>query len=74
MKHIINGCPVNLRSLSEADIKRLIDEGADRLDRLQEEMDSLHGELIRRHNNVIPLRPEYEGPAVSVPPYLFDPA
>lgn len=55
MKHIINGCPINLRSLSEADIKRLIDEGADRLDRLQEEMDSLHGELVRRADNVVPL-------------------
>lgn len=55
MKHIINGCPINLRTLSEADIARLIDEGADRLDRLQDEMDSLHGELIRRGSNVVPL-------------------
>lgn len=65
MRHIINGCPINLRTLSEADIQRLINQGADRLDRLQDEMDSLHGELIRRNNNVIPLRPEFDGPAVA---------
>lgn len=58
MKHIINGCPINLRALSEDDINRLISEGADRLDRLQDEMDSLHGELVRRTNNVIPLFPD----------------
>ena len=55
MKHIINGCLINLRTLSNEDIERLISEGADRLDRLQDEMDSLHGELVRRANNVIPL-------------------
>jgi uncharacterized coiled-coil protein SlyX len=65
MQHIINGRSVNLREQSVEQLNRLIDEGADRLDRLQDEMDSLHGELIRRRNNVIPLRPEYEGPSVA---------
>ena len=65
MKHIINGCPINLRTLSESDINRLIAEGADRLDRLQDEMDSLHGELVRRHNNVIPLFRTADAPSVA---------
>lgn len=69
MKHIINGCPINLRTLPESDIHRLISEGADRLDRLQEEMDSLHGELVRRSNNVIPLFGTADAPS-----YLLDPA
>ena len=69
VKHIINGCPINLRTLSEDDIRRLISEGADRFDRLQEEMDSLHGELVRRSHNVIPLFGTADAPS-----YLLDPA
>lgn len=50
MKHIINGCPVNLRSLSNEQLDKLIDDVPDRLDRIQDEMDSLMGERIRRNN------------------------
>ena len=50
MKHIINGCPINLRSLSNEQLDKLIDEVPDRLDRIQDEMDSLQGERIRRNN------------------------
>lgn len=50
MKHIINGCPVNLRSLSNEQLDKLIADVPDRLDRIQDEMDSLEGERIRRNN------------------------
>lgn len=50
MKHIINGCPVNLRSLSNEQLDKLIADVPDRLDRIQDEMDSLQGERIRRNN------------------------
>jgi hypothetical protein len=69
MKHIINGCPVNLRSLSNEQLDRLISAVPDRLDRIQDEMDSLQGERIRRNNRHLQVVP-----AISVPVYLRDPA
>lgn len=69
MKHIINGCPVNLRSLSSEQLDRLIADVPDRLDRIQDEMDSLQGERIRRGNRHLRVVPD-----ISVPVYLRDPA
>lgn len=69
MKHIINGCPVNLRSLSNEQLDKLIAAVPDRLDRIQDEMDSLQGERIRRNNRHLRVVP-----AISVPVYLRDPA
>lgn len=64
--HRINGCPINLRTLTEGELATLIEATADRIAAVQEELDSLVGERIRRGNNVIPL--------FDVPPYLRDPA
>lgn len=69
MKHIINGCPVNLRSLSNEQLDKLIADIPDRLDRVQDEMDSLQGERIRRNNRHLSVVP-----SISVPVYLRDPA
>lgn len=74
MKHIINGCPVHLRGLSDEELENLQNMTADRMARCQEELDSLVGERIRRSDNVHQLHFEYEGPAVQVTPYLRDPA
>lgn len=51
MKHRINGCPIHLRSLPDDDLVRLIAENRDRSERLEEELDSLMGEHIRRTPN-----------------------
>ncbi len=48
MKHIINGCPVNLRTLSEEELNNLVRMTQERLDRVQEELDSVRGERVRR--------------------------
>lgn len=55
MKHIINGCPINLRQLSDQELKNLMDSTADRLARVREELDSLGGEAVRRSPDVVPL-------------------
>lgn len=65
MKHIINGCPINLRGLSEQELANLVTVTRERLDRVQEDLDSVMGERIRRCDNVHQLRLEYEGPSVA---------
>lgn len=74
MKHIINGCPINLRGLTESELNNLVTMTRERQERLQEELESVLGEHIRRSHNVHQLHFEYEGPAVAAPPYLMDPA
>lgn len=74
MKHIINGCPIHLRSLTDEELGNLINGTAERIARAQEELESLVGERVRRTPNVHSLRPQYEGPAIVIPPYLMDPA
>ncbi len=63
MKHIINGCGVNLRTLSDGELDTLIGGTNDRIERANEELDSLRGEQIRRCHNVIPLFPLSDVPA-----------
>jgi len=58
MRHRINGCPINLRGLSDAELSALDRSTAERLEQVQEELDSVRGEQVRRSNNVIPLFPE----------------
>lgn len=65
MKHIINGCSINLRSLSSQELENLIGHVQARLAQTQEELDSVMGEHIRRSDNVHQLRFEYEGPSVA---------
>lgn len=67
MKHRINGCLVNLRSLSTQELDELAASTKARLDQVQEELDSVMGEVIRRCDNVhqLHLQPQYEGPAVG---------
>jgi hypothetical protein len=65
MKHLINGCPIDLRGLSEQELGSLIASTRERLERCQEELDSVIGEHIRRSDNVHQLRFEYDGPAVA---------
>jgi hypothetical protein len=74
MKHIINGCPINLRGLSAQELDSLVISTNLRLARVQEELESVMGEVVRRCDNVHQLHFEYEGPAVAAPPYLMDPA
>ena len=69
MKHRINGCLINLRTLTDAELENLADRVADRIADSQEQLDSLRGEQVRRSSNVIPLFG-----AADVPPYLLDPA
>lgn len=64
MKHIINGCPVNLRGLSAQELNNLVAMTQQRLERVQEELDSVVGERLRR-SDVHQLRIEYEGPSVA---------
>lgn len=69
VKHRINGCPINLRALSDDELADLMNGTADRLAQVREELDSLGGEQVRRSTNVIPLLR-----GISAPPYLMDPA
>lgn len=55
MKHIINGCGVNLRTLSDGELAALVGSTQARIERANEELDSLRGEQIRRCDNVVPL-------------------
>ena len=55
MRHIINGCRVNLRDLNPAELADLVVSTEARLERVNEELDSLKGEQLRRGSNVIPL-------------------
>lgn len=55
MKHIINGCPVNLRTLTEEELANITVSTQARIERAQEEMESIVGEQIRRASNVIKL-------------------
>lgn len=48
MKHRINNCPVNLRTLSTTELEQLISATVARNARVQEELESLVGERIRR--------------------------
>lgn len=57
MKHRINGCPIDLRRLTDAELSALDRSTAERLERVQEELDSVRGEQVRRSTNVIPLFP-----------------
>lgn len=65
MKHRINGCPINLRGLSTEELDNLVASTRGRLEQVQEELDSVMGEYIRRCDNVHQLHFEYEGPAVG---------
>lgn len=57
MRHRINGCPINLRGLSDAELAALDQSTVERLEQVQEELDSLRGEAVRRSNVVqLPLR------------------
>ena len=64
MKHIINGCGVNLRTLTEAELSTLIEGTEARAERVQEELDSLRGEQVRR-SHPTQLQLQYDGPAVA---------
>lgn len=52
VKHIINGCPVHLRSLTDEELGVLINGTADRLARVNEELESLCGEKLRRQAGI----------------------
>lgn len=65
MKHIINGCPINLRTLSEEELATIVTGTLQRIERVQEELESLRGEQIRRSDNVHQLQFVYEGPAIA---------
>lgn len=52
MKHIINNCPVNLRTLSDEELATIVQATLQRIERVQEELESLRGEQIRRADNV----------------------
>lgn len=67
MKHRINGCPINLRGLSDAELATLIETTEGRLEQVQEELDSVRGELVRRTPNVHQLR-------FDTPHHGWDPA
>lgn len=55
MKHIINGCPVNLRTLTEEELANIRSSTQARIERAQEELESIIGEQVRRADNVIEL-------------------
>ena len=55
MRHRINGCPINLRGLTDAELSALDESTVARQERVQEELDSIRGEAVRRSTNVIPL-------------------
>lgn len=74
MRHIINGCPLNLRGLTDEELGNLVVMTNERLARVQDELESVVGEQIRRSDNVHQLHFQYEGPAIAAPPYLLDPA
>lgn len=65
MRHRINGCPINLRGLSAEELDNLVATTRERLAQVQEELDSVVGEKIRRCDNVHQLSFRYEGPAVG---------
>lgn len=65
MKHRINGCPINLRSLSTQELENLVVSTRERLAEVQGELQLVTQEHIRRSDNVYQLRFEYEGPAVG---------
>lgn len=69
MRHIINGCPIHLRGLSAQELDNLVASTQARLAQVQEELDSVVGEKIRRDPAVVPLFH-----LSAVPPYLMDPA
>lgn len=48
MHFIIDGKPVNLRELDEFSLARLIRTTTERLEQVQEELDSVMGEKLRR--------------------------
>jgi hypothetical protein len=64
MKHRINGCPIDLRSLSTQELDNLVAMTRERAERVQEELESVEGERLRRQH-VYQLRFEYEGPSVA---------
>jgi len=57
MRHIINGCSINLRQLTDRELDSLIVNNQKRADLLADESESLIGERIRRqpNHNVIAL-------------------
>lgn len=65
MKHRINGCSIDLRALTQDELTALILATQARLAQVQEELDSVIGEHIRRSPDVHQLHLEYEGPAVA---------
>lgn len=48
MNHIIGGVSLNLRTVSDCNLAKLIRENDEATNRLREEKESLVGELIRR--------------------------
>lgn len=65
MKHRINGCPINLRTLTDGELQQLIDTTTERLAQVSEELESVVGEYVRRSDNVHQLHFQYEGPSVA---------
>lgn len=54
MNHFIDGKIIDLRGLTEAHLKLLMVTNRNRAVRVNEEYDSLGGELFRRHNLLLP--------------------
>ena len=49
MLHIVNGCSVNLRQLTDRELRQLIVNHQMRIALINDELDSLVGEQVRRH-------------------------
>lgn len=56
MRHLINGCAINLRGLTDDELANIVISTLDRQERVAEELESLRGEQIRRSDNVHQLR------------------
>lgn len=62
MRHRINGCLINLRGLSDDELDNLARSTAERLEQVQEELDSVRGEVARRSSNVHQLVLQWDRP------------
>ena len=54
MRHIINGCSVDLRSMTVRELREAVKNHQMRIDLANDELESLVGEQIRRSPIVVP--------------------
>jgi len=65
MRHIVNGCSINLRLLSDRELAQLRRNHELRLALINDELDSLVGEQVRRQPVFDPtLLPIHKGPTL----------